>query len=238
MTPMIRTPSLLFRLHIDVPLLGGVLVTCALGLVVLYSASEQSADVVLRQALRILIGLGAMVAIAQVSPRRLARWAPALYVLGLALLVLVLIVGIGRGAQRWLAFGVMRFQPSELMKLAVPLTVAAFMADKVLPPGWHTVCIAALLVCVPAALIAEQPDLGTAILVATSACSWSTSPASPGADHQQRADRARGRAARLIAMHDYQRRRVLTLFDRRRSAGCGLSHHPVDDRGGIGWHVR
>jgi len=223
---MIRTQSLLFRLHIDPPLVGGVLVTCALGLVVLYSASDQSTEVVMRQAFRILIGFSAMIAVAQISPRSLARWAPLFYVAGLGLLALVLFIGIGRGAQRWLDFGIMRFQPSEIMKLAVPLTVAGFMADKVLPPMLRTTVVAALLVAIPAGMIADQPDLGTAILVAASGVfvlffagiSWRFIMTSG----------LIGLAAAPLAwfaMHDYQRRRVLTLLD------------PTQDPLGSGYHI-
>ncbi|MCB1749948.1 MAG: rod shape-determining protein RodA [Gammaproteobacteria bacterium] len=223
---MDRTSNILFRFHIDLPLFGGVVVMCALGLVVLYSASDQSLDVVLKQVARILIGFTVMIAVAQVPPRRLARWAPALYVVGLVLLGLVLIVGIGRGAQRWLDFGVLRFQPSELMKLAVPLTVAGFLADKVLPPSLRTLVIALVLALLPAAMIIEQPDLGTAILVATSGLfvlffagiSW----------RFIRNSTILALAAAPLAwfsMHDYQRRRVLTLFD------------PGQDPLGAGYHI-
>ncbi|MEX2481459.1 MAG: rod shape-determining protein RodA [Gammaproteobacteria bacterium] len=223
---MIRTPSLLFRLHIDVPLIGGVLVTCALGLVVLYSASEQSSDVVMRQGVRILIGLAAMIGIAQISPRRLIRLAPVFYLAGLGMLVLVLVIGIGRGAQRWLDFGFMRFQPSEIMKLAVPLTVAAFMAEKVLPPTLRTTMAALMLVLLPAAMIAEQPDLGTALLVAAAGLfvlffggvSWRLIGIS-GLIALAAAPLA------WFSMHDYQRRRVLTLLD------------PTQDPLGAGYHI-
>ncbi|MGE0482949.1 MAG: rod shape-determining protein RodA [Gammaproteobacteria bacterium] len=223
---MDRTSNILFRFHIDLPLFGGVVVMCALGLVVLYSASDQSTDIVFKQVARILIGFIVMIAMAQVPPRRLARWALALYVIGLALLGLVLIVGIGRGAQRWLDFGVLRFQPSELMKLAVPLTVASFLADKVLPPSLRTLTIALVLALLPAMMIIEQPDLGTAILVATSGLfvlffagiSW----------RFMRNSTIVVLAAAPLAwfsMHDYQRRRVLTLFD------------PGQDPLGAGYHI-
>ena len=223
---MIRTPNLLYRLHIDAPLLGSVLVMSALGLVVLYSAADQSLDVVIKQAMRILLGLTAMVTIAQVSPRSLARWAPVLYVLGTLLLVLVLAIGHGRGATRWLDFGVLRFQPSEIMKLAVPLTVAGFLAEKVLPPHLHTTLVALAVVLVPALLIIDQPDLGTAILVAASGLfvlffsgiSW----------RFIRNSVLVGIAAApfgWFSMHEYQQQRVLTLID------------PAKDPLGTGYHI-
>lgn len=223
---MVRTQGLLYRLHIDVPLLGGVLVTCALGLVVLYSAADQSMDVVIKQSGRMLFGLAAMVLIAQVSPQRLERWAPGIYVIGLVLLALVLFVGTGRGAQRWLDLGLIRFQPSELMKLAVPLTVAGFFADKVLPPRLRTTALALVIVMIPAMLIVQQPDLGTGLLVAASGLfvlffagvNW----------RFIRNSVLIGLAVAPLAwylLHDYQRRRILTLFD------------PEQDPLGAGYHI-
>lgn len=223
---MIRTQGFLYRLHIDAPLLGGVLLMCALGVTVLYSAADQSTEVVLKQAIRMVVGLVAMVAIAQVPPSRLERWAPAIYVLGLALLAAVLVFGTGRGAQRWLDLGVFRFQPSELMKLAVPLTVAGFVADKVLPPQLRTVALALVIVILPALLIFDQPDLGTGLLVAASGLfvlyfagvSW-------------RFIRNSVALSLVVAplawysLHDYQRRRILTLFD------------PEQDPLGAGYHI-
>jgi rod shape determining protein RodA len=223
---MIRFHGLLDRLHIDAPLLGGVLVTCMLGLVVLYSAGDQSLDVVMRQAVRMLLGVAAMLTMAQISPRRLLRWAPLIYLVGLVLCVLVLVVGTGRGATRWLDFGLVRFQPSEIMKLAVPLTVAAFMAEQALPPRMRATLVALALVSLPAGLIADQPDLGTAILVAASGLfvlffagvSWAF----------MRTAGIIGLAAAPLAwfaMHDYQRQRILTLFD------------PEQDPLGAGYHI-
>lgn len=221
-----KTEGLLYRMHIDVPLAGAVFVMCLLGVVVLYSASEQSADVVFKQGVRLLIGFTAMIGIAQISPRALSRSAPALYLIGLILLVLVLVFGTGRGAQRWLDLGFVRFQPSELMKLAVPLTVAFFLSEKVLPPSRSTIAVSLCLVLIPAVLIVQQPDLGTAILVASSGLfvlffagiSW----------RFIRNSTLLGLAAAPLAwyaMHDYQRRRVLTLFD------------PGQDPLGAGYHI-
>ena len=198
----------------------------ALGLVVLYSAADQSMDVVIKQSMRIALGLTCMVAIAQVPPRRLARWAPLLYVLGTFLLGLVLAIGQGRGATRWLDFGVIRFQPSEIMKLAVPLTVAGFMAEKVLPPQTRTTVAALVMVLLPAGLIVDQPDLGTAILVATSGLfvlffggiSW----------RFMRNSLLVAIAAApfgWLSMHQYQRQRVMTLLD------------PSQDPLGTGYHI-
>lgn len=223
---MVSGESIWYRLHIDAPLLAGVLVMCMLGIVVLFSASDQSVDVVFKQTVRIGIGFVAMLGVAQISPLTLSRWSPAIYILGLVLLVLVLIFGTGRGAQRWLDLGFVRFQPSELMKLAVPLTVAAFLNEKVLPPQRLTTVVALALVLVPAALIVKQPDLGTSILVAGSGLfvlffagiSW----------RFIRNSTLLALAAAPLAwygMHDYQRQRVLTLFD------------PEQDPLGAGYHI-
>ena len=160
---MLRSDQLMLRIHVDPPLFGAVAVMCALGLVVLFSASDQSLDVLSRQSIRIGVGVIAMLAVAQVSPQTLQRAAPYLYVLGLGMLIAVLFVGVGRGSQRWLDLGLFRFQPSELMKLAVPLLVASIAADKILPPSPGLVGIMLAVTLVPAALIAKQPDLGTAL---------------------------------------------------------------------------
>lgn len=231
---MIRQQGLAYRLHIDAPLFGGVLVTCSLGLVVLYSASDQSVDVLVKQIVRILIGLVAMISIAQVSPRRLFRWSPAVYLLGLIMLVLVLVIGTGRGATRWLDFGFVRFQPSELMKLAVPLTVAGFLSEKVLPPTRSTIALSFLLIALPAALIVKQPDLGTSLLVAGSGLfvlffagiSWTFI----------RNSTILALAAAPLAwfgMHDYQRRRVLTLFDAEQDP-LGAGYHIIQSTIAVG----
>ena len=156
------------QFHIDPPLMAGVILMSVLGLVVLYSASEQSLDVVLGQGMRLALGLIAMVAVAQIPPHRISHWSPILYGAALGLLVIVLFFGTGRGVQRWLDLGFVRFQPSEFMKLTVPLTVASLIAKKILPPDMKTIALAAMLIFVPTALIVRQPDLGTSILVASS----------------------------------------------------------------------
>lgn len=224
-----RTASerdLLSRLHIDGPLLGGALLICTLGLVVLYSASGESPEVVMRQGLRMLMGLTAMCAIAQVSPMRLARWAPVFYGLGMVLLVLVFLFGTGRGAHRWLDLGILRFQPSEIMKLAVPMTVAWFLNDKLLPPRLPIVATVLALVAIPGAFVAEQPDLGTAILIMTAGLlvlffaglSWRLMAIAGGLA-------VAFAPIGWYAMHDYQRQRILTLLD------------PAKDPLGTGYHI-
>ena len=161
------TGRLLAALHLDGPLLLAMLAVCTAGLVVLFSAAGEDLGVFLRQAARVGLGLVVMVAVAQVPPRVLRVVAPWLYAVGVALLVAVALVGdIAMGAQRWLDLGVIRFQPSELMKIAVPLACAWFLHDRPLPPDFKTLLVATVAILVPVLLIAEQPDLGTSLLVA------------------------------------------------------------------------
>ena len=151
---------------VDIPLLVTVFAVAMLGAVVLYSAAGESTGPMLRQAVRFGVGLVAFLALAQVPPRYLRAWAPWLYLSVLGLLLLVLLNGeMGKGAQRWLDLGFVRFQPSELMKLAVPMMVAWFLHDRPLPPRFSQLVVVLLVIAAPALLIASQPDLGTAVLV-------------------------------------------------------------------------
>jgi rod shape determining protein RodA len=213
-----------FRL--DLPLLGLLLALMALGLVVLYSAADADAGLVWRQAVRLGLGVLLMLIASQITPAWYRRWAPWLYAAGLALLIAVLLFGVGRGATRWLDLGVMRFQPSEVMKIAVPLMLAAWLHRKPLPPGLTDVLACVALVAVPALLIAVQPDLGTALLVAAGGgmvvflagirWRWLVLAAALAAA-----------AAPLLwtLLHDYQRDRVLTFLD------------PESDPLGQGWNI-
>ncbi len=221
-----RSGNLLVNLHIDAPLVGGVLLLCALGLAVLYSASDQSLEIVGKQGARMLMGFASMVAIAQLSPMRLARWSPIIYALGMVLLIATAIIGTGRGAHRWLELGPLRFQPSEIMKLAVPLTVAWFLSDKLLPPRMSVIGVTLLIIIIPGAFIIEQPDLGTAILVMAAGLLVLFFGGIPW--------RLIGLAAAIavvcapiawFTMHGYQRQRVLTLLD------------PAADPLGAGYHI-
>lgn len=219
--------GLMRRLHIDVPLLLGLLLLCAFGLMVLYSASGQDFDSVERQLVRLGLAFALMFALAQVPPARLERWSPPLYGLGVLMLVAVLLFGdVGKGAQRWLDFGFMRFQPSEMLKLAVPMMVAWLLAARSLPPSLVRVLVAATLTMVPVLLIAKQPDLGTSILVGTAGAavlfvgglSWRLILLIGGAG---------AALAPLLwyGMRDYQRQRVLTFLD------------PGSDPLGTGYHI-
>ena len=156
------------RLNVDGPLLGGLLLICTLGLIILYSAVDENMRQWLNQLVRLGVALVAMFIIAQLSPDFLRRWTPWGFVAGLLLLVLVLTTGdISQGAQRWLDLGV-RFQPSEIMKLSVPMMAAWYLHDRQIPPRAGPMLILAVIIIVPTTLIARQPDLGTALLVAMS----------------------------------------------------------------------
>ncbi len=154
--------------RLDPVLLILLMLIIGFGLVVLYSASGQNMAMVERQAARLGFGLVVMLVISQVPPRVLRAWTPWLYGIGIAMLLATWVLGVGRGTQRWLDFGLLRFQPSELMKLAVPMMVAWYLHPRVLPPGWKAVAISLGILFIPTLLIARQPDLGTALLVAAS----------------------------------------------------------------------
>jgi len=146
-----RRPGLASRLHIDIPLLLLLLVLTAYGLVVLYSGSGKSLDAVIRQGSYLLLAYAVMFTVAQISLARLMRWAPWFYLLAVVLLVAVMVAGVGaKGAQRWLSVGGFRFQPSEIMKLVLPLTIAWYLADRSLPPRLFPMLVALALVLVPA----------------------------------------------------------------------------------------
>jgi rod shape determining protein RodA len=164
-----RKMGLAARFHLDMPLLTLLMVLCGFGLLVLYSASDQSVATIERQVLRLLVAFGIMIAVAQVHPANVSRWSPWFFLVGVLLLVAVLLVGdIGKGAQRWLNLGFMRFQPSEMLKLAVPLMLAWYLHNKTLPPNLLQTLVLLTITMLPVALIAKQPDLGTALLVASS----------------------------------------------------------------------
>lgn len=214
-------------LHFDAALLFGLLAISALGLFVLYSSAGGDKELVTRQIVRLGIAFGGMVVFAQLQPQWLQRWTPWLYGLGLTLLIAVLVAGdVGKGAQRWLDLGFIRFQPSEMMKLAVPMMVAWYLSDKRLPPTYSRLLIAGALIVTPVLLIAVQPDLGTSLLIASAGffvlflagLSW----------------KLLGGLSLLAAagapvlwhfMHDYQRQRVITFLD------------PEQDPLGTGYHI-
>ena len=151
---------------IDYPLLITLLAITGLGFVVLYSAVSEDPGVIMRQGVRFTIACGVFLVVSQIPPQYLRMWTPWLYVGVLGLLIAVMLEGdIGKGAQRWLDLGIVRFQPSEFAKVAVPLMVAWFLHGRPLPPTGGQLFVMIVIVMAPAAIIYEQPDLGTALLV-------------------------------------------------------------------------
>ena len=216
------------RLHIDPWLVGLLLLLMLGGLVVLYSASGEDMNMVIAQALRFGVALLVMLVLAQFTPSALMRWAFPAYLVGILMLLAVEILGdIGMGAQRWLVIpGVVRFQPSELMKLAMPMMVAAWISRHELPPNWKVLLGCAALIAVPVGLIARQPDLGTSLLVAAAAVFVVLLA---GLSWKFIGIMAAGAGAALpvlwMNMHDYQKQRVLTFLD------------PESDPLGAGWNI-
>lgn len=206
-----------------------LLLICGVGLVVLYSASGRSLDAVLRQASFFGLGFTVMVAVAQLRLQVVRRFTPWAYGIGVLLLIAVDLVGIGaKGAQRWLDLpGLPRFQPSEMMKLLVPMTAAAFLDATSLPPRFVHVILCVLLVLVPAALVLLQPDLGTAVLIAAGGLIV-LFLGGLGWRYVLAVVMAVAIAAPIMwefVLYDYQKQRVLTLFD------------PESDKLGAGWNI-
>ena len=168
--PENRYHSIWRSIHADPPLLVGVILLCAFGLFVLYSASGGELAVVRRQALIMLVGILVMFIVSQFNPHVIRRWAPTIYAGGLALLILVLFIGVeANGAKSWLDLpGLPSFQPSEILKISVPLSIAWYLASRPLPPRFKHLFWSAVLIIFPAALIIIQNDTGTAIMVAMS----------------------------------------------------------------------
>jgi len=162
----IRRKTSWHRLHIDPALLITLLLILGVGIFVLISASSFNMLVVKRQAISIAVSLMVMLTIAQIPPRYFSLIAPWLYGAGVLLLLAVLLFGeTSKGAQRWLNVGLFRFQPSEIMKIAVPMTIAWLLQDKVLPLRLPALLTALALTITPCALVALQPDLDTALLI-------------------------------------------------------------------------
>ena len=154
---------------IDTPLLILIILLASLGLLILYSSSGGSLNLVYRQLIHLGLAVIVMLVIAQIPPIVMLRSAPILMILGIFLLISVLFFGSsGGGAQRWLDLGLVRFQPSELMKIIVPMTIAAILSEKTLPPKPIPVVISMVAIALVVLLIARQPDLGTSLLIGAS----------------------------------------------------------------------
>lgn len=226
--PQTKTPSLWLRLHIDLPLLTLLALAACIGLLQLYSASGSNMELVIKQASSFILGLGVMFFIAQIPPRIYQAVSPWLYVAIVVLLVMVALFGtIAMGARRWLTIPhVTRFQPSEFMKIAMPMMMAWFLAHTMLPPKLKDIVISLLIIIIPVFLIARQPDLGTSLLVASSGFFALFLAGLPwwflGVSLLS------GVAIAPIAwhfLHDYQQQRILTLIK------------PEADPLGTGWNI-
>ena len=223
-------------MHIDLTMLLIILALLTYSAFVMWSASGQDMGMMERKVGQILMGLVIMLVMAQIPPRVYESWAPYLYIFCVFLLVLVDAFGsISKGAQRWLDLGIIKFQPSELAKIAVPLMVARFINRDVCPPSLKNTAIALALIFIPTLLVAAQPDLGTSILIAASGLfvlflsgmSWKLIAV----------------AAILVAafipilwfflMHDYQRDRVMMLLDPE-SDPLGAGYHIIQSKIAIG----
>jgi rod shape determining protein RodA len=222
-----RGARLLKALHLDGPLLVGLAAVTAFGLLVLYSAAGGNFAMWSRQVARLGIAVVALLFLAQVPARFLRMLTPLAYGLGVLLLLAVAGLGeVGKGAQRWLDLGIVRFQPSELLKLAVPMMCAWYLHDRALPPSLRELLVVLAIIAVPAFLIAEQPDLGTALLVAAAGLIVLLLAGLPWRFVFAGAGLAAAAAPLAwLFMHDYQRRRVMTLLD------------PMSDPLGAGYHI-
>jgi len=226
---MRRRATLLQRLHIDGLLLLLLLTLAAASLFILYSASGKNLDLLMKQACSFGLGLGAMLVIAQFEPRFMARWVPLGYLVVVGLLLVVEFLGhTAMGATRWINIpGVIRFQPSEFMKIIMPMTIAWYLSSRPLPPRLKHTLVSLALIVVPFVLILKQPDLGTSLLILASGAFVLFIAGLPWRW-------ILGAVTALVpvavgmwyfVMHDYQKQRVLTFLD------------PESDPLGTGWNI-
>jgi rod shape determining protein RodA len=215
-------------LGLDGPLTGVLALIVCIGIMVVYSASGQNVKMVEHHLGNIAIAVTTFLVLARFSsPQYLRLFSPAIYITGILLLAVVAVTGhIGKGAQRWLDIGPLRFQPSEIMKLAVPMMCAWYMHERPLPPTFWNLIVMGVLIMIPTAMIVVQPDLGTALLIAASGLIVMVlagmdfriilvsipllGGAAMGAWH---------------FIHDYQRQRILTFLN------------PQTDPLGAGYHI-
>ena len=221
--------------NIDPALLSAVILLCAIGLAVLYSATSGEVAAITRQSIRFGLGLVALIFLAQIPSKQLVNWSPWLYMAGLGLLLVVMVIGYsGKGAQRWLDLGVFRFQPSEVMKIFLPMMIAWYFRDKHMPPSLWQIIVALLLIAIPAGLVVQQPDLGTAVLIILTGVfviflagiTWRLLAVFSGL---------------VLAcmplfwfyLHDYQRQRIITLLNPE-SDPLGTGYHIIQSKIAIG----
>ncbi|MHB8744012.1 MAG: rod shape-determining protein RodA [Sulfuricaulis sp.] len=223
------------RLRLDKTLFFALLGLAVISLFVVYSATGEDLSATFSHLMRLLLGFIVLLALAQVRPEILERWSPYIFAGGMMLLVAVLVMGvIGKGAQRWLHLGALRFQPAEVMKLAVPMMLAWYFARVSLPPNLMRLAVAFLIVAVPTLMIVKQPDLGTALLVFSggvfvlflAGMRWrvililfvAIAIAAPFA---------------WLHLHDYQQQRVLTLINPEADP-LGAGYHTIQSMIAVG----
>lgn len=223
------------KIHIDISLLLSLIALSFFGFVILYSAGNENFNLVEQQAVHIAIAICVMGIFAQISPQTYERWAVGIYIIGTVLLLSVLIMGhINKGAQRWLGAGAFRFQPSEILKLAIPLVLSYILSRPPLPPSLKKSFLCLLVIVVPAILTAKEPDLGTAIVLAVTGffvlflagLSWRFIFTSGLI------------CASMLpllwyTMHDYQRLRVLTFLNPERDP-LGSGYHIIQSKIALG----
>lgn len=231
MGPGASTPVLhkwMWNHHIDIPLLLGLMALVSIGFFILYSATGEDINRIEKQSIRFALGFTVLYFMAQISPSSLQRWTPKLFIAGILMLLAVMYFGdIGKGAQRWLNLGFVRFQPSELIKIALPMMIAWYLAERPLPPRLKDLFVCGVLIAVPSLLVASQPDLGTALLIA---CAGFFALFLAG----MRWRTLWGTAISIMmlayplwqyALKDYQRTRILTFLN------------PENDPLGSGYHI-
>jgi rod shape determining protein RodA len=221
--------------HLDIPLLLALLGLLIFGFFILYSASNQQFSMLSQEMLHIGLAAVIMFVLAQLPPYFYQKWSPWLYAIGMVLLIAVLLVGqTQKGAQRWINFGVFLFQPSEMMKIVIPMMLAWYFSNRELPPKLRDLFLAALIILIPVALAAKEPDLGTAItLLIGGACVLLLSG-------------IRWRVILVILlviliaapigwhfMQDYQQQRILTFISPERDP-LGAGYHIIQSKIAIG----
>jgi rod shape determining protein RodA len=214
--------------HLDLPVFFLLLAICGYGLLILYSAVDRQSGPVISQSLKMLAGVAVMIVIAQISPIVYRRLAPWIFAIGLIMLIAIYFLGVEvKGSTRWLRIpGLLNFQPSEVMKLVLPLVLAAYFHDRHLPPKTKHILWSLVIIVVPVMLIAFQPDLGTSLIIGASGLfvlllagiPWQFVFSAIGLG-------VISAPALWFVLRDYQQQRILTLLD------------PERDPLGAGWNI-
>lgn len=221
--------------HLDFPLLLGLVFLILYGLIILYSAGNQNFQLIGHQIASMGFAFGIMLIFAQITPHQYRALAPWIFAFTLIMLIVVMATGvISKGAQRWLDLGLFKFQPSEMMKIAMPMMLAWFLKDQNLPPNYKTIAISFVILMIPVLMIAKQPDLGTAIIITATGIfvlllagiSW----------------RLVGGSVISLAiilpiiwhfLHDYQKNRILTFLNPEKDP-LGTGYHIIQSKIAIG----